>query len=80
MIASKFLGYKKKKKTNDKGIFHDHVSIVVFNDGIPILVIFWLLVPKNWSLLQYQNVSSFLNAKRLKEFLLVLPLLPVPIE
>lgn len=70
MIASKFLDYKKKKKTNlycaDKGIFHDHESIVIFNDGIPILVIFWPLVLKNWSLLQYLNIPSFLHAKRLK--------------
>lgn len=70
MIASKFLEYKKKKKTNlycaDKGIFHDHESIVIFNDGIPILVIFWLLALQNWSLLQYLNISSFPNAKRLK--------------
>lgn len=69
MIGSKFLEYKTKKKTKlycaDKGIFHDHESIVVFNDGIPILIIFWPLVMKNWLLLQYLNIPSFLNAKRL---------------
>ena len=69
VIASKFLEQKKKKINlycADKGIFHDHESVVIFNDGIPILVIFWLLVLKNWSLLQYLNIPSFLNAKRLK--------------